>query len=122
MSSRDTREGTMTMYEAILMVRLVSDIEGVIPPRVASRIWDGVTVADYAPESRTIALVEGRATPDTILHEFQHYLDDLHGQPLEGATRGVHDRSFYTRLDDLKARVAAVLVEKMREHADARPS
>lgn len=99
------REGTvLSTYEAVRVVRLLADMTGVRTPLVAHRPSDGVVAAEYSEDSQTIMLVHGAATAETVLHEFQHYLDDLHGQPLEGATRGVHDRSFYTRLKDLRAR------------------
>ena len=99
----------LSTYEAVQVVRMLAAMEGVRIPLVAHRPSDGVVAAEYSEASQTITLVHGAATGETVLHEFQHYLDDLHGQPLEGATRGVHDRSFYTRLKRLEERFTAYL-------------
>lgn len=93
--------------QAVQVVRMLAAMEGVRPPLVAHRTSDGVVAAEYHEDSQTIMLVHGVATGETVVHEFQHYLDDLRGQPLEGALRGMHDRSFYTRLRDLRERFTA---------------
>jgi hypothetical protein len=116
MSSRPGDRSTriLSTYEAVLFVDLVAGMLGVAPPRVSSKTPDGIVSSDYAEESRTIALVGGSAPVEAVLHEFQHYLDDLHGQPLEGALRGTHDGSFYTRLHALEDFVKAQAANNAR--------
>jgi hypothetical protein len=114
MSSRPGDRSTrmLSTYEAVLFVDYIAGMLGIAPPRVASKTPDGIVRSDYSEDSRTIALVGGSAPVEAVLHEFQHYLDDLHGQPLEGALRGTHDGSFYTRLHDLEDFVKARAAER----------
>lgn len=108
------------MLAAVAFVTRVAELENVRPPHVSRAVAQPAqrTCGLYSDASRTIRLVDlDRSVDDlieTLLHEFQHYLDDLYGTELRGSLRGRHDVSFYARLDRLRDRVARAAESAMR--------
>lgn len=92
--------------QSITFVNAIAGVMRVRPPAVVlGPETDGGACGLYAPETQTITVVDmedpGRLV-ETLLHEFQHHLDELYGRQLGGALRGRHDRGFYARLDRLR--------------------
>lgn len=102
------------MGQAVAFVTAVARVMKVRPPHVSRAIEQPASniCGLYHEASRTIRVIEledPEQLANTLLHEFQHYLDDLYGRELGGALRGTHDASFYRRLDRLKLIVAEAL-------------
>ena len=99
--------------QAVRFVNAIADMMRVRPPSVALGVdTAGGACGLYSPESQTITIVEMEdpaRLAETLVHEFQHHLDELYGRQLGGALRGAHDRGFYRRLDGLRERVAREL-------------
>lgn len=96
--------------QIVFFINMLARVSHVRPPKVARGFQQPAerSCGMYSPDSRTIVITDTRQQEDlheTLLHEFQHYLDDLYGTELRGSLKGRHDSSFYGRLDRLRERV-----------------
>lgn len=111
--------GLEALRAAQALAVAIAEVVGVKPPMVAAgqARHDRRVAGWYAPSSRVITLA--RDDPDEVaaivVHEFQHYLDDLRGMHAGG--RVVHSTAFQARLEDLEGFLADELGLVIRRRA-----
>lgn len=118
---RSPAQPAWLLHEGAVFLREVAASEGVRCPRLSTRRPDGLVVAEYLPDTRTISAQADAIRPEVLLHEFQHYLDHQqgpHGLVAGEAAygRGLHDRAFQQRYAALVRRSA----DALRPRAEAR--
>lgn len=105
------------LRRATALAHILARCVGTPPPRVVTQLPRDVERGSYAAQTRTLIIslpedVDDETLCDVVTHEFQHYVDDLHGRADPGGwPRGTHAPQFYVRLDGLRARARAAGVD-----------